>query len=206
MREVVKKDVLKLLKARVLYHVSNSEWVSPVQMVTKKGGMTVIQNEKNELIHQWTVTGWRMCINYRKLNKATRKDHFSLPFIDEMLERLTSHSFFCYLKWKEKAYHSAKLYKDGTKSWHDERIKTKKFKPGDKVLLVNSRVRLFGHGKLHSKWEDLYLVLHAMDHGAITLQCDDGYTFKANGQRLKFFLELDPQDFKEVDVLNFLEL
>jgi hypothetical protein len=58
--------------------------------------MTVIRNEKNELIPQRTVTGWRMCINYRKLNKATWKDHFLLPFIDEMLERLANHSF-CYL-------------------------------------------------------------------------------------------------------------
>jgi hypothetical protein len=82
MREVVKKEVLKLLKAGVIYPISDSEWVSPVQVVPKKGGMTV--------------TNWRMCIDYRKLNKATQKDHFPLPFIDEMLERLANHSF-CYL-------------------------------------------------------------------------------------------------------------
>jgi hypothetical protein len=86
MREVVKKEVLKLLKAGVIYPVSDSEWVSPVQVVSKKGGMTVIRNEKNELIPQWTVTSWWMRIDYRKLNKATQKDHFSPPFIDEMLE------------------------------------------------------------------------------------------------------------------------
>jgi hypothetical protein len=96
MREVVKK-VLKLLKAGVIYPISDSEWVSPVHVVPKKGGMTVIHNEKNELIPRQTVTGWRMCIDYRKLNKATRKDHFPLPFIDEMLERLANHFFFCYL-------------------------------------------------------------------------------------------------------------
>jgi hypothetical protein len=62
----------------------------------KKGGMTIIRNEKNELIPQWTITSWRMCIDYRKLNETTRKDHFLLPFIDEMLERATNHSF-CYL-------------------------------------------------------------------------------------------------------------
>jgi hypothetical protein len=65
-------------------------------VVPKKGGMTVIHNEKNELIPQRTVTGWQMCIDYRKLNKATQKDHFLLPFIDKMLERLANHSF-CYL-------------------------------------------------------------------------------------------------------------
>jgi hypothetical protein len=99
-----------------------------------------------------------------------------------------------------------KLYKERTKRWHGKRIKIKQFKPGDKVLLFNSRVRLFGCGKLRSKWEDTYLVLHAMDHGAVTLQCDDGDTFKANGQHLKLLLEPNPQDFVEVDVLDLLEL
>jgi hypothetical protein len=97
MREVVKKEVLKLLKTRVIYPISDSEWVGPVQVVSKKGGMIVIHNEKNELIPPWTVTGWRMCSDYQKLNKATQNDHFLLPFIDEMLERLANHSFFCYL-------------------------------------------------------------------------------------------------------------
>jgi hypothetical protein len=66
-------------------------------VVPKKGGMTVVRNEKNELIPQWTVTDWQMCIGYQKLNKATWKDHFPLPFTDEMLERLANHSFFCCL-------------------------------------------------------------------------------------------------------------
>jgi hypothetical protein len=86
MREVVKKDVLKLLHARIIYPVPHSEWVSPVQVVPKKEGMTVVKNEKNELIPQRTIIEWQMYIDYRKLNKATKKDHFPLPFIDEMLE------------------------------------------------------------------------------------------------------------------------
>jgi hypothetical protein len=97
MREVVKKEVIKLLDAGIIYPVPHSEWVSPVHCVPKKGGITVVKNEKDELIPQQIMTGWRMCIDYRKLNKAIRKDHFPLPFIDEMLERLAKHSHFCFL-------------------------------------------------------------------------------------------------------------
>ena len=68
-----------------------------MQVVPKKGGMTVVRNEKNDLILTRTITGWRMCINYRKLNDATRKDHFPLPFMDQMLEQLARKSFYCFL-------------------------------------------------------------------------------------------------------------
>jgi hypothetical protein len=97
MREVVKKQVIKLLDAGIIYLVPHSEWVSPVHCVPKKGGWTTVKNENNELIPQRTVIGWRVCIDYRKLNKATKKDHSPLPFIDEMLERLTNHAYFCFL-------------------------------------------------------------------------------------------------------------
>ncbi|GJZ21112.1 reverse transcriptase domain-containing protein [Tanacetum coccineum] len=63
----------------------------------KKGGMTIVKNEKDELIPQRTVTGWRMCIDNRKLNNVTQKDHFPLPFIDQMLERLAGHEYYCFL-------------------------------------------------------------------------------------------------------------
>ena len=89
----------------------HSEWVSPVQVVPKKGGMPVVTNEKNELILQRTVTGWWMCIDYRKLNKATKKDHFPLPFIDEMLERLANHSVFYFLDGYS-GYHQIPIHPD----------------------------------------------------------------------------------------------
>ena len=57
----------------------------------------MIRNEKNELIPTRTVTGWRVCIDYRKLNTATRNDHYPLPFIDQMLDRLARHSHYYFL-------------------------------------------------------------------------------------------------------------
>ncbi|KAG7588690.1 Reverse transcriptase domain [Arabidopsis suecica] len=96
-KEVVKKEILKLLDADVIYPISDSTWVSPVHCVPKKGGMTVVRNEKDELIPTRTITGHRMCIYYRKLNAASRKDHFPLPFIDQMLERLANHPYYCFL-------------------------------------------------------------------------------------------------------------
>ncbi|KAL4297728.1 hypothetical protein GQ457_12G018060 [Hibiscus cannabinus] len=97
MKDVVRKEILKWLDAGIIYPIFDSEWVSPVQCVPKKGGMTVISNEKNELILTSTVTGWRVCMDYRKLNKVTRKDHFPLPFIDQMLDRLAGKQFYCFL-------------------------------------------------------------------------------------------------------------
>ena len=87
-------------------------------------------------------------------------------------------------EWREKTYHSVKIYKDRTKRWHDKRIRPKEFKIGDKVLLFNSRVKLFGQGKLRSKWKGPYTVIHSSSHGAITIQDDNGKVFKVNGQRL----------------------
>ena len=78
MKEVLKKEVLKWLNVRFIYAISDNPWVSPVHVVPKNGGMTVIRNEKNELIPTRTVTGWRVCIDYMKLNTATRKDNY--PF------------------------------------------------------------------------------------------------------------------------------
>ncbi|KAM2767007.1 hypothetical protein COP1_022855 [Malus domestica] len=97
MMEVVKKEIIKLLDCGVIYPISDSRWVSPVQVVPKKPGVTVVKNAEDELVPTRIQTGWRVCIDYRKLNNTTRKDHFPLPFIDQMLERLAGHSFYCFL-------------------------------------------------------------------------------------------------------------
>nr|GEV41763.1 DNA-directed DNA polymerase [Tanacetum cinerariifolium] len=88
---------LELKELPMIYPISDSPWVSPVHCVPKKGGMTIVANENNELIPTRLVTGWRVCIDYRKLNDATRKDHFALPFMDQMLERLAKNEFYCFL-------------------------------------------------------------------------------------------------------------
>nr|GEW61997.1 putative reverse transcriptase domain-containing protein [Tanacetum cinerariifolium] len=95
--DVIKQEVIKLLEAGLIYPISNSPWVSLVHCVPKKGGFTVVENEDNELIPTRLVTRWRVCIDYRKVNKATRKDHFPLPFMDQMLERLAGNQFYCFL-------------------------------------------------------------------------------------------------------------
>ncbi|GKB04155.1 DNA-directed DNA polymerase [Tanacetum coccineum] len=102
--DVIKKEVEKLLDAGLIYPISDSPWVSPVHCVPKKGGMTVVTNDENELVPTRLVTGWRVCIDYRKLNEATRKDHFPLPFMDQMLERLAGNEYYCFLDGFSEVY------------------------------------------------------------------------------------------------------
>ena len=82
MMEMVKKEILMLLDVGVIYPISDSKWVSPVQVVPKKSGVTIVKNNENELVPTRVQTRWRVCIDYRKLNSTTCKDHFPLPFID----------------------------------------------------------------------------------------------------------------------------
>ncbi|GKA60725.1 reverse transcriptase domain-containing protein [Tanacetum coccineum] len=97
MQEVVKKEIVKLLDTGIIYPIADSPWVSPIHCVPKKGGITVITNENDELVPTRTITGWRVCINYRKHNEATTKDHFPLPFMDKMLEKLAGNKYLCFL-------------------------------------------------------------------------------------------------------------
>lgn len=97
MMDVVKKEILKLLEVGVIYPISDSNWISPIQAVPKMTRITVVKNQNDELIPTCVQNGWQVCIDYRKLNVVTRKDHFPLPFIDQMLERLASHSYYCFL-------------------------------------------------------------------------------------------------------------
>nr|GFB40628.1 reverse transcriptase domain-containing protein [Tanacetum cinerariifolium] len=88
---------ISLLDAGLICPISDSPWVSSVHCVPKKGGFTVVENEENKLIPTRLVTGWWVCVDYRNLNEATHKDHFPLPFMDQMLERLAGNEYYCFL-------------------------------------------------------------------------------------------------------------
>ena len=97
MQEVVRIEVLKLLQSGIIYPISDSTWVSPTQVVPKKSRVTTVKNEKGENVSTRLTTGWRVCINYRRLDVVTRKYYFPLRFIDQLLERVSGHPFYCFL-------------------------------------------------------------------------------------------------------------
>lgn len=99
MKDVVKNEVIKLLDEGIIYPIPDSKWVSPTQVVPNKSGVTVVKNDNNELIPTRVQTGWRVCIDYRRLNAVRKKDHFPLPFLDQVLERVAGHAYYCFLDY-----------------------------------------------------------------------------------------------------------
>jgi hypothetical protein len=97
MRDDIRKEVIRLLDAGAICPMSYSKWVSPTHCVPKQGSLIIIQNNKDEVIHFRTITGYKMCIDFMKLNKDTIKTHKPLPFIERILERLTNNCYFCFL-------------------------------------------------------------------------------------------------------------
>ena len=95
--EAVKEEILKWLNAEIIHPILDSQWVSPMHILPKKAGVTVTVNDKGEEIQMRLPTKWRVCIDYWKLNAATKKDHFPLSFIDQILDRSVGQTYFCFL-------------------------------------------------------------------------------------------------------------
>ena len=91
---------------------------------------------------------------------------------------------------RHEAYENAQIYKDKTKAYHDKMLHTKTFSKGQKVLLFDSRLRLFP-GKLHSRWIGPFVVTNVFPYGAVQVQSlKTGLEFKGNGHRLKPYYDL----------------
>ncbi|KAL5850223.1 hypothetical protein ACOSQ4_008236 [Xanthoceras sorbifolium] len=86
------------------------------------------------------------------------------------------------------AYENTPIYKERTKRWHDKHIVRREFEVGQKVLLFNSRLRLF-LGKLKSRWSGPFEIMKVYPHEAVDIKNPSGETFKVNGQRLKLYIE-----------------
>jgi hypothetical protein len=107
-------------------------------------------------------------------------------------------------EFREKAYHSATIYKERTKRWHDSRLKPKIFNPGDKVFLLYPRVKMFGQGKVWTKWLGQYLIIDTSTRGAIMIQEDEGNIYKVNDHRLKLLLDYDRATNEDIDVIELV--
>ena len=97
MQEMIHAEVLKLLQPDIIYPILDNPWVSPTQVLPKKSGVTIVQNEKGVDMPTRLTIGWRVCVDYKRLNAMTRKDHFPLPFINQLLEGVSGHPFYCFL-------------------------------------------------------------------------------------------------------------
>ena len=97
MQKAIRAEVIKSLDVRIIYPIYYSKWVNPIHVVTKQVVLTVVKNKDDKLVSTRVQSGWKVRIDYRKLNAATRNDHFPLSFIDQMVERLARHDYYCFL-------------------------------------------------------------------------------------------------------------
>jgi len=143
MQEVVRTEIVKLLDYGIIYPISDSQWVSSVHIVPKKAGFTMVENDKKELVQTRLPTKIRVCIDYRKLKAATCKDHFPLPFINQMLERLAGLEYIIFWTDIQDTIKSQLLLRTKKRQLspvHLERLHTDECSLGYATLLQRSNV------------------------------------------------------------------
>nr|GEV48923.1 reverse transcriptase domain-containing protein [Tanacetum cinerariifolium] len=201
--EVIEKEVIKLLDAELIYLISDSPWVSLVHCVPKKGGMTVIETKDNELIPTRLLTGWRVCIDYRKPNDATRKDHFPLPFMDQMLEHkmlkkcedtnLVLNWKKCYFMVKEGIVLGHKISKYGIEV---DRAKVDVISKLPHLTSVKE--------KLKTRWTGPFTIAQVFLYGTVELSQNDKINFKDTSENTKFAKQPIVENLPKVSETNAL--
>nr|GEW50662.1 reverse transcriptase domain-containing protein [Tanacetum cinerariifolium] len=184
------QEVEKLLDAGLIYPISDSLWVSPVHCVPKKGGFIVVANEENEFIPTRLVIGWRVCIDYKKLNEATRKDHFPLPFMDQMLERLARNEYYCFLNGFSGFGAPRAIISDrGTQFCNDQFEKVMRKYGVTHLLSIAYHPQTSGQveGKLKSHWSGPFAIAKVFPYGTVELSQANGPNFKVNDHCIKHY-------------------
>nr|GEX95601.1 reverse transcriptase domain-containing protein [Tanacetum cinerariifolium] len=204
--DVIKQEIIKLLEAGLIYPISDSLWVSPVHCVPKKRGFTVVENDDNKLILTRLVTGWRVCIDYQRLNEATCKDHFPLPFMDQMLERLAENQYYCFLLAGNQYY----CFLDGFSGYFQIPIDPKDPEKTTFTCPYGTFAYLrmpFGlcnaPGKLKSRWSGPFTISQVYPYGTVELSQSDGPNFKVNGHRVKHYFREDVPKLVVPDLQTF---
>nr|GEW43669.1 reverse transcriptase domain-containing protein [Tanacetum cinerariifolium] len=209
--DVIKKEVIKLLDARMIYPISDSPWVSLIHCVPKKGGMTIVANENNELIPTRTVGEnraswsdklddalWAFRTAFKTIIGCTpymlvpieleHKAYWALKHVNFDLNTTGDHRKLQLNELNElrnQAYENSLIYKERTKKLHDSKIKNLIFNVGDQVLLFNSRLKIFS-GKLKTHWLGPFTITHVFSYGTVELPQPNG-PFKVNGHRVKHY-------------------
>nr|GEX69527.1 reverse transcriptase domain-containing protein [Tanacetum cinerariifolium] len=199
--DVIKQEVLKLLEAGLIYPISDSPWVSPGQQVNSDLSghgfaclyrLSKLTETPILIAPDWdmpfelmcdasdfaigAVLGQRQDKHFRPIQYATG-DHKKVQ-LNELNEL------------RDQAYENSLIYKEKTKRLHDSKIKDHVFNIGDRVLLFNSRLKIFS-GKLKSRWSGPFTISHVYPYGTVELAQPDGPNFKVNGHRLKHYFGED---------------
>nr|GEU80617.1 reverse transcriptase domain-containing protein [Tanacetum cinerariifolium] len=206
--DVIKKEVIKLFDAGMIYPISDSPWVSPIHYVSKMGGITVVANENNELIQRGLLpvgeyafrTAYKTpigCTPYTLVYgkschlpiELEHRAYWALKHVNLDLKTVGDHRKLQLNELSElrdQAYENSVIYNERTKKLHDSKIKNRIFNVGDQVLYFNSRLKIFSR-KLKTRWSGPFTITRVFPYGTIELSQPNGPNFKVNGHRVKHY-------------------